>query len=455
MSSSSSADESSSLKKTLSKHTSIFGLRLWILILSSITLLSLLLLLLLCLFIVVFRRRSREKPSSLTASASSKLLLSKVSETTEMNVLAKQLVLSDHHHHRLSFEPTGASGVGKSPAVSSSRSMQCCRFTVEEMEAVTSGFAEENVIGSGDNGVVYRGVLLDVNARVAVKKLLSNSSKAEDFITEVEAFGQVRHKNLVKLLGYCVEGYNRLLVYEYIDNGNLHQWLHGGVGQTRPLTWSTRLKIIQGIAKGLTYLHEDNEPKIVHQNIKSSNILLDHQWNPKISDVGLAKLHSPEWSRSTYRQLSETGYLAPEQASTCRVLNEKSTDVYSFGILIMEIVTGRMPVDHSQPQVYLTEWLKSMVSNQKTQFMLDPKLPEVPSTKELKRIVLISLRCVDPDVEHRPKMEEVIHMLEPRDLLLNDDHPIKRENSYKKLSKRESNCFQPGQISLQYTGWQE
>ncbi|KAH7557724.1 hypothetical protein JRO89_XS11G0208600 [Xanthoceras sorbifolium] len=300
------------------------------------------------------RRRSREKPSSLTASASSKLLLSKVSETTEMNVLAKQLVLSDHHHHRLSFEPTGASGVGKSPAVSSSRSMQCCRFTVEEMEAVTSGFAEENVIGSGDNGVVYRGVLLDVNARVAVKKLLSNRSGG---------FWQVRHKNLVKLLGYCVEGYNRLLVYEYIDNGNLHQWLHGGVGQTRPLTWSTRLKIIQGIAKG------------------------------------------PEWSRSTYRQLSETG-----------VVIHMTFDAF---IEMFEI-------SHNN-SFY----------------------------KGLKRIVLISLRCVDPDVEHRPKMEEVIHMLEPRDLLLNDDHPIKRENSYKKLSKEESNCFQPEQISLQYTGWQE
>ncbi|KAI9160631.1 hypothetical protein LWI28_010160 [Acer negundo] len=204
------------------------------------------------------------------------------------------------------------------------------------------------------------------------------SSQAEEFITEVEAIGQFRHKNLVKLLGYCVEGYNRMLVYEYIDNGNLHQWLHGGVGQTRPLTWSTRLKIIQGIAKG---------------------------------------------------------YLATEGASTCCVLNEKSSDVYSFGVLIMEIVTGRMPIDHSQPQVYLVEWLKSMVANQKVEFVFDPKLPEFPSTKELKRIVLISLRCVDPDVEHRPKMGEVIHMLEPRDLLLDDDHRIKRENPYQNYPK--------------------
>ncbi|KAK0597240.1 hypothetical protein LWI29_023249 [Acer saccharum] len=220
------------------------------------------------------------------------------------------------------------------------------------------------------------------------------SSQAEDFITEVEAIGQFRHKNLVRLLGYCVEGYNRL-----------------------------------------TYLHEDIEPKIVHQNIKSSNILLDHQWNPKISDVGLAKLHSPEWSRSTYRQLSETGYLAMEDASNCCLLNEKSSDVYSFGVLIMEFVTGRMPVDHSQPQVYLVEWLKYMVANQKIEFVLDPKLSEFPSTKELKRIVLISLRCVDPDVEHRPKMGEVIHMLEPRDLLLDDDHRIKTENPYQNYPK--------------------
>ncbi|KAK3220295.1 hypothetical protein Dsin_014265 [Dipteronia sinensis] len=209
---------SSSLPETLSKHTSLFGLRLWILILTSITLLSLLLLIVLCLFIVVLRRRRLNSSSLAAGSASSKLLLSKVTESTELNVLAKQgIVLSDHgdHQYRLSFEPNRASsGVGKSPAVSSSRTIQCSRFAVEEMEAVTSGFAEENVIGSGDNGVVYRGVLLDVNARVAVKKLLSNSSQAEDFITEVEAIGQFRHKNLVKLLGYCVEGYNR---YQYIN----------------------------------------------------------------------------------------------------------------------------------------------------------------------------------------------------------------------------------------------
>ncbi|KAK2653980.1 hypothetical protein Ddye_013836 [Dipteronia dyeriana] len=436
---------SSSLAETLSKHTSLFGLRLWILILTSITLLSLLILIVLCLFIVVLRRHRccrLENSSSLAAvCASSKLLLSKVTESTELNVLAKQAVLSDHddHQYRLSFEPNRASsGVGKTPAVSSSRTMQCSRFAVEEMEAVTSGFAEENVIGSGDNGVVYRGILLDVNARVAVKKLLSNSSQAEDFITEVEAIGQFRHKNLVKLVGYCVEGYNRMLVYEYIDNGNLHQWLHGGVGQTRPLSWSTRLKIIQGIAKGLTYLHEDIEQKMVHQNIKSSNILLDHQWNPKISDVGLAKLHSPEWSRSTHRQLIEIGYLATEDASTCCVLNEKSSDVYSFGILIMVIITGRMPVDHSQPQVHLVEWLKSMVANQKIEFVLDPKMPEFPSSKELKRIVLISLRCVDPDVEHRPKMGEVIHMLEPRDLLLDD---VIKNNAVFQNSYKHSNLF--------------
>ncbi|GAV85947.1 Pkinase_Tyr domain-containing protein [Cephalotus follicularis] len=288
---------------------------------------------------------------------------------------------------------------------------------------MTNGFADESVIGNGDYGVVYRGVLLD-NTLVAVKRLLSNSCPAKDFELEVEAIGHARQKNLVKLLGYCMEGAYRMLVYEYVSNGNLHQLLHGCLGQVRPLTWEMRVNIIQGVAKGLAYLHEDIEPKIVHRYLKSSNILMDHQWKPKISDFGLYKLVGPGWSHRTARAMVTSGYVANEHELT----NEKS-DVYSFGILIMEIISGRTPVDHSQPQVYLIDWLKSMVVSQRIAHVVDPRLREMPFSKELKRIILMALRCVDPDVEHRPKMGDVIHMLEPRDLLLND---VRRINSSKR-----------------------
>ncbi|CAN4122654.1 unnamed protein product [Withania somnifera] len=293
-------------------------------------------------------------------------------------------------------------------------------YTLRELEISTNYFAEENVIGEGGYGIVYRGVMED-NSRVAVKNLLNNRGQAEkEFKVEVEAIGRVRHKNLVRLLGYCAEGAHRMLVYEYVDNGNLEQWLHGDVGPSSPLTWEIRMDIILGTAKGLTYLHEGLEPKVVHRDIKSSNILLDKQWNPKVSDFGLAKLLGAEKSYITTRVMGTFGYVAPEYAST-GMLNERS-DVYSFGILIMEIITGRNPVDYSRPpgEVTLVDWLKVMVSNRNAEGLLDPKLPVKPSSRALKRVLLVALRCVDPNAQKRPKMGHVIHMLEADDFPFRD-----------------------------------
>ncbi|KAG0481108.1 hypothetical protein HPP92_011966 [Vanilla planifolia] len=243
-----------------------------------------------------------------------------------------------------------------------------------------------------------------------------------EFKVEVEAIGRVRHKNLVRLLGYCAEGAHRMLVYEYVDNGNLEQWLHGDVGPCSPLTWELRVNIILGTAKGLMYLHEGLEPKVVHRDVKSSNILLDKQWNPKVSDFGLAKLLGSERTYVTTRVMGTFGYVAPEYAST-GMLNEKS-DVYSFGILIMEIISGRKPVDYSRPpgEVNLVDWLKTMVSNRNSEGVLDPKMLEKPSSRTLKRVLLVALRCVDPDAQKRPKMGHVIHMLEVDDFPYRDDH---------------------------------
>ncbi|CAN6449296.1 unnamed protein product [Victoria cruziana] len=293
-------------------------------------------------------------------------------------------------------------------------------YTLRELEIATNGFADENVIGEGGYGIVYRGILQD-NSSVAIKNLLNNRGQAEkEFKVEVEAIGRVRHKNLVRLLGYCAEGAHRLLVYEYLDNGNLEQWLHGDVGTSSPLTWEIRMNVILGTAKGLTYLHEGLEPKVVHRDVKSSNILLDKQWNPKVSDFGLAKLLGSERSYVTTRVMGTFGYVAPEYAST-GMLNERS-DVYSFGILIMEIISGRNPVDYKRPpgEVNLVEWLKSMVANRNSEGVADPKLLEKPSSRALKRALLVALRCVDPDAQKRPKMGHVIHMLEVDDFPYRD-----------------------------------
>lgn len=295
-------------------------------------------------------------------------------------------------------------------------------YTLRELEGATNDFADKNVIGEGGYGIVYRGVL-DDHAQVAVKNLLNNRGQAEkEFKVEVEAIGRVRHKNLVRLLGYCAEGAHRILVYEYVDNGNLEQWLHGDVGPFSPLTWDIRMNIMIGTAKGLTYLHEGLEPKVVHRDIKSSNILLDRQWNPKISDFGLAKLLGSERNYVTTRVMGTFGYVAPEYAST-GMLNERS-DVYSFGILLMEIISGRCPVDYSRPpaEVNLVNWLKQMVSNRNAEGVLDAKLLEKPSSRALKRVLLVALRCVDPNSQKRPKMGHVVHMLEAEELPLREEH---------------------------------
>ncbi|KAB5556962.1 hypothetical protein DKX38_007871 [Salix brachista] len=237
-------------------------------------------------------------------------------------------------------------------------------YTLRELQVATNSFAHENVIGEGGYGIVYHGVL-ENNTEIAVKNLLNTRGQAErEFKVEVEAIGRVRHKNLVRLLGYCAEGAERMLVYEYVNSGNLEQWLHGDVGPCSPLTWEIRMKIILGTAKG---------------------------------------------------------YVAPEYASS-GMLNERS-DVYSFGILVMEIISGRNPVDYSRPpeEVNLIDWLKRMVSNRNPEGVLDPKLPEKPTLRALKRALLVALRCVDPNAQKRPKMGHIVHMLEA------DDSPFRED----------------------------
>ncbi|KAL8172469.1 hypothetical protein V2J09_024273 [Rumex salicifolius] len=447
------------LNLELSKPTSIFGLRLWVVIgifLGS-TIVLLLFLLSLCL---TSRRRSRPHkfaggeagdPNTPVVSKEIQEIVAAAPAASMRTANMPEIQIGlGKVEHRVVFSDKASSGeslrsgshvtsggfggdMGGSTASFGGPEVSHLGwgrwYTLRELEVATNGLADENVIGEGGYGIVYSGILGD-NTRVAVKNLLNNRGQAEkEFKVEVEAIGRVRHKNLVRLLGYCVEGAYRMLVYEYVDNGNLDQWLHGDVGEVSPLTWDIRMNIILGTAKGLAYLHEGLEPKVVHRDVKSSNILIDSNWNAKLSDFGLAKLLCSDRSYVTTRVMGTFGYVAPEYACT-GMLTEKS-DVYSFGILIMELISGRSPVDYSRPpgEVNLVDWLKSMVSNRRSEEVVDPKLPEKPASKALKRVLLVSLRCVDPDAQKRPKMGHIIHMLEADDLLPRDERRVRRESS--------------------------
>ncbi|KAJ7967329.1 Protein kinase family protein [Quillaja saponaria] len=274
-------------------------------------------------------------------------------------------------------------------------------YSLKELETATRGFAEDNVVGEGGYGVVYRGDLQDGSV-VAVKNLLNNKGQAEkEFKVEVEAIGKVRHKNLVGLVGFCTEGAQRMLVYEYVDNGNLEQWLHGDVGPVSPLTWEIRMRIAIGTAKGLTYLHEGLEPKVVHRDVKSSNILLDKKWTPKVSDFGLAKLLGSEASYVTTRVMGTFGFVLSQ--------NHKSIE--------------EAPVDYSRPagEMNLVDWFKGMVASRRGEEVVDPLIEVQPSPRSLKRALLVCLRCIDLDVNKRPKMGQIVHMLEA------DDFPFRAE----------------------------
>ncbi|KAG5021848.1 hypothetical protein JHK85_018190 [Glycine max] len=392
----------------LSKRTSIFGLRLWVVIGILVGSLIVITLFLLSLCLTSRRRhhhhhhhknpRPRHPSTTLPTPPISKEILEIVHVPPPPDSVHLPPPPPTKPDHPRSAATAALYSSGESRATASACETASSLgsvgpevshlgwgrwYTLRELEAATNGLCEENVIGEGGYGIVYRGLFPD-GTKVAVKNLLNNKGQAErEFKVEVEAIGRVRHKNLVRLLGYCVEGAYRMLVYEYVDNGNLEQWLHGDVGPVSPMTWDIRMNIILGTAKGY-YIHD------------------------------LACIHC---------------YVAPEYACT-GMLTEKS-DVYSFGILIMELITGRSPVDYSKPQgeVNLIEWLKSMVGNRKSEEVVDPKIAEKPSSKALKRALLVALRCVDPDAAKRPKIGHVIHMLEAEDLLFRDDRRTGGESS--------------------------
>ncbi|KAK1302229.1 Proline-rich receptor-like protein kinase PERK8 [Acorus calamus] len=217
-----------------------------------------------------------------------------------------------------------------------------------------------NLLGEGGFGPVYKGVLSD-GREVAVKQLKAGSGQGErEFAAEVEIISRVHHRHLVSLVGYCIYEDHRLLVYDFVPNNTLHCHLHG---KEKPvLDWTTRVKIATCVAHGLAYLHEDCHPRIIHRDIKSSNILLDNSFEAQVADFGLAKLTLDANTHVTTRVMGTFGYLAPEYASSGR-LTYKS-DVFSFGVVLLELITGHKSVDPSQPleDESLVQWARPLVN---------------------------------------------------------------------------------------------
>ncbi|KAI4373312.1 hypothetical protein MLD38_011448 [Melastoma candidum] len=283
-------------------------------------------------------------------------------------------------------------------------------FTYEELVLATNGFADENLLGEGGFGSVYKGYLPD-GKEIAVKQLKIGSGQGDrEFKAEVEIISRIHHRHLVSLVGYCIAENQRLLVYDYVPNNTLYFHLHG---KDRPtLDWATRVKVAAGAARGLAYLHEGCHPRIIHRDIKSSNILLDNNFEARVSDFGLAKLALDSNTHITTRVMGTFGYMAPEYASSGK-LTEKS-DVFSFGVVLLELITGRKPVDQSQPlgDESLVEWARPLLSqaleNEDCGGLVDPRLESNYVEPELFQLIEAAAACVRHSAAKRPRMGQVV-----------------------------------------------
>ncbi|KAG6589916.1 Proline-rich receptor-like protein kinase PERK1, partial [Cucurbita argyrosperma subsp. sororia] len=287
-------------------------------------------------------------------------------------------------------------------------------FTYEELAMATDRFSEANLLGQGGFGYVHKGVLPN-GKEVAVKQLKAGSGQGErEFQAEVEIISRVHHRHLVSLVGYCITGSQRLLVYEFVPNNTLEFHLHG---KGRPtMDWPTRLKIALGAAKGLAYLHEDCNPKIIHRDIKAANILLDLKFEAMVADFGLAKLSSDVNTHVSTRVMGTFGYLAPEYASSGK-LTDKS-DVFSFGVMLLEMITGRRPVDTTQSYMDdgLLDWARPLLlraaEDGNYDGLVDPKLRDNYDHNEMGRMIACAAACVRHSARRRPRMSQVVHALE-------------------------------------------
>ncbi|KAL2594238.1 hypothetical protein GLYMA_12G211800v4 [Glycine max] len=291
-------------------------------------------------------------------------------------------------------------------------------FTFKQLHSATGGFSKSNVIGHGGFGLVYRGVLND-GRKVAIKFMdQAGKQGEEEFKVEVELLSRLHSPYLLALLGYCSDSNHKLLVYEFMANGGLQEHLYpvsNSIITPVKLDWETRLRIALEAAKGLEYLHEHVSPPVIHRDFKSSNILLDKKFHAKVSDFGLAKL-GPDRAGGhvSTRVLGTQGYVAPEYALTGHLTTK--SDVYSYGVVLLELLTGRVPVDMKRPpgEGVLVSWaLPLLTDREKVVKIMDPSLEGQYSMKEVVQVAAIAAMCVQPEADYRPLMADVVQSLVP------------------------------------------
>ncbi|XP_074561441.1 proline-rich receptor-like protein kinase PERK9 [Curcuma longa] len=307
------------------------------------------------------------------------------------------------HHHK-SGSAASEAGIGNAQL----------SFSYHELYDMTNGFSTQNLLGEGGFGCVYKGCL-PYGREIAVKQLKVGSGQGErEFKAEVEIISRVHHRHLVSLVGYCISDSQRLLVYDFVPNGTLDSHLHGK--EMAVLDWATRVKIAAGAARGIAYLHEDCYPRIIHRDIKSSNILLDNNFEAQVSDFGLARLAMDAETHVTTRVVGTFGYLAPEYASSGKLTDR--SDVYSFGVVLLELITGRKPVDNTQPmgEESLVEWARARLIDalETREFgeIPDPRLGNDYNGNEMFHLVEAAAACIRHSATMRPSMGKVVRVLD-------------------------------------------
>ncbi|CDO97928.1 unnamed protein product [Coffea canephora] len=284
-------------------------------------------------------------------------------------------------------------------------------FTYGELELATGGFSQANFLAEGGYGSVHRGVLSDGQVVAVKQHKLASSQGDQEFCSEVEVLSCAQHRNVVMLIGFCIEDGRRLLVYEYICNGSLDSHLYGR--HHNPLEWSARQKIAVGAARGLRYLHEECRVGcIVHRDMRPNNILLTHDFEPLVGDFGLARWQPDGDTGVETRVIGTFGYLAPEYAQSGQITDK--ADVYSFGVVLVELVTGRKAVDLNRPkgQQCLTEWARPLLDEYAIDELVDPRLGNQYSEHEVYCMLHAASMCIRRDPHTRPRMSQVLRMLE-------------------------------------------
>ncbi|XP_027931818.1 probable serine/threonine-protein kinase PBL23 [Vigna unguiculata] len=288
-------------------------------------------------------------------------------------------------------------------------------ISYHELCDATKNFHPTNMIGEGGFGRVYKGKLRSTNQVVAVKQLDRNGFQGtREFLVEVLILSLLHHPNLVNLIGYCAEGEHRILVYEYMANGSLEDHLLDLPEGVKGLDWHTRMKVAEGAAKGLEYLHDQANPPVIYRDFKASNILLDEEFNPKLSDFGLAKLGpTGDKKHVSTRVMGTYGYCAPEYASTGQLTTK--SDVYSYGVVLLEMITGRRVIEYSRPEEEqnLVLWAQPLLKDRKkfTQ-MADPLLKDEYPVKSLYQALAVAAMCLQEEDETRPLISDVVTAVE-------------------------------------------